>query len=144
MLDLNRFVFLVRPLVLVLVVVSSGCVTTQPPPNPTEVEARTALKKLVDAAGRGNVEQFKSMIVPADLAKMEAMDRDKPGFFPMIMGLIAEGGDPETYKAEVIRPDQVTFQRLVVSKTPDLSSKETTTVTLLRQGNRWLLGKAGP
>jgi hypothetical protein len=134
----------VRSLILVLVVAASGCVTKQPPPNQTEVEARTAFKKLVEVAGKGNVEQFKSMIVPADLAKMETIERDKPEFFPMLMGLIAQGGDPDTYKAEVIRPDRVTFQRLVVSKTPDLSSKETTTVTLLRQGNRWLLGKAGP
>lgn len=134
----------VRSLILVLVVATSGCVTKQPPPNQTEVEARSAFKRLVEVAGKGNVEQFKSMIVPADLAKMETMERDKPGFFPMLMGLIAQGGDPDTYKAEVIRPDRVTFQLLVVSKTPDLSSKETTTVTLLRQGNRWLLSKAEP
>ena len=136
----------IRPLALALVVVAlvSGCVTKQPPPNQTEVEARTAFKSLVEAAGRGDVKQFKSMIAPADLNEMESMERDKPGFFPMFMGLIAAGGDPETYKAEVIRPDQVTFQRIVISKTPDLSGKETTTVTLLRQGNRWLFGKAGP
>ena len=136
--------FLIRSIVLVVVALVSGCVATQSLPSQNEVEARTAFNKLAEAAERGNVEQFKSMIVPADLAKMEAMDKEKPGFFLTIVGLIAEGGNPDTYKAEVIRPDRVTFQRLVVSKTPDLSSKETTTVTLLRQENRWLLGKDEP
>lgn len=123
----------------------SACtmLATTPPPSPAEQEARAVFAELVTAARAKNLKQFKSLIAPADLREMEQLEREKPGFFSMFMGLVADGGDPSGYQAQV-QGDQVRFVRRVSEKTTDMSSTETTTVTMFRQGGRWWFGKPRP
>lgn len=105
-----------------------------------EQEARAAFVKLVDAAKKKQVGEFKKLIAKADLAEMEAMEKDKAGFFEMFMGFVADGGDPKGYTAEV-KDDTVTFVKRVTEKSSSGSGTQTTTVRMLREGNQWKFGK---
>jgi hypothetical protein len=105
-----------------------------------EQEARAAFVKLVDAAKKKQADQFKKLIAKADLAEMEAMEKEKAGFIAMMMDFVAEGGDSSEYKAEV-KDDTVTFVRKVTEKSSSGSGTQTTTVRMIREGNQWKFGK---
>jgi hypothetical protein len=117
-----------------------GCAAPAPVPSSAEQEARATFVELVDVSKKRQLDRFKALIAAADLEEMEALDKEKPGFFEMLMALIAEGGDPSEYTADV-KDDRVIFVRRIREKTADSSSTETTTVTMVRQGNQWRLGK---
>lgn len=105
-----------------------------------EQEARAAFVKLVDAAKKQQVDSFKKLIAKADLAEMEAMEKEKAGFFAMFMGFVVDGGDPKQYTAEV-KDDTVTFVKRVIDKSSSGSGTQTTTVRMVREGNQWKFGK---
>lgn len=105
-----------------------------------EQEARAAFVKLVDAAKKKQVDQFKKLIAKADLAEMEAMEKEKAGFLAMFMGFVADGGNPKAYTAEV-KEDTVTFVRRVTDKSASGSGTQTTTVRMVREGDQWKFGK---
>ncbi len=123
--------------------IAVACASPAPPVTSAEQEARATFAQLVEVAKKRQLNQFKALIAPADLKEMEALERQKPGFFEMFMDFVADGGDPKEYTAQV-KPDQVRFVRHVTEKTADSSSTETTTVTMIRQGTRWVFGKPRP
>jgi len=114
--------------------------TVQAVADGAEAEARAVFVKLVDAAKKKQVDQFKSLIAKADLAEMEAMEKERAGFIDLMMGFIAEGGDPKDYTAEVTA-DTVTFVKRVTDKSSSGSGTQTTTVRMIREGTAWKFGK---
>ena len=128
-------------LVALIVLATTACVSAPPPaPSPAEQEARAVFVQLVAAARAGDAARFKALIAPADIKEMQAFEKENPGFMKMFMGLVADGGDPQDYQAQV-KGEQVRFVRRVVEKTKDSSSTETTTVTMIKQDGRWVFGK---
>lgn len=106
-----------------------------------EKEARAAFVKLVDAAKKKQVKQFKQLIAKADLKEMEAMEKEKAGMIDFMMTMLA-ADDPKQFKADV-KPDSVTFKKSVTNKSKDGTSTETTTVTMVREDGQWKFGKPG-
>lgn len=104
-----------------------------------EREARAAFVKLIDAAKKRDTAQFKALIASADLRAMEEMEKGKAGFFAMMMEMLADT-DPGKYVAEV-KPASVTFSRKVVTQTADSKGTQSTTFTMVREGNAWKFGK---
>ncbi len=104
-----------------------------------EQEARAAFGKLVTAAKKKNVAEFKKLIAKADLAEMEAMEKEKSGMLDFMMGMIA-ADDPKQFKAEV-KEDRVIFVKKVNQKSSSGNSSETTTVTMVRDEGQWKFGK---
>jgi hypothetical protein len=104
-----------------------------------EREARAAFVSLVDAAKKGDAARFKALIARADLREMEKMEKDRAGFFAFMMAMVADA-DPAQFKAEV-KPRSATFSREVVVDKPDHKGTDSTTFTLVREGNGWKFGK---
>ena len=111
------------------------------PDGGSEADARAAFDKLVGISKKQQVGEFKQLIAKADLAEMEAMDKERPGLFALMMGMIAED-DPKDFRAE-IKDGVATFIKQTNEKTKDLTSTQTTTVTLVREDGRWKFGKPG-
>ena len=107
-------------------------------PSTAEREARAAFGKWIDAAKKRDTAQFKALIASRDLREMEAMEKEKAGYFAFMMELFADT-DPAQFKADV-GPSSVTFSREVVTNTPDHRGTERSTFTLVREGNAWKLG----
>jgi hypothetical protein len=104
-----------------------------------EREARAAFVSLVDAAKKGDAARFKALIARADLREMEKMEKDRAGFFAFMMAMVADA-DPAQFKAEV-KPRSATFSRQVVADKPDHKGTDSTTFTMVREGNGWKFGK---
>ena len=104
-----------------------------------EREARAAFVKLIDAAKKRDTAQFKALIASPDRRAMEEMEKGKAGFFAMMMEMLADT-DPSKYTAEV-KPDSVTFSRKVATQTADSKGTQSTTFTMVREGNDWKFGK---
>lgn len=113
------------------------------PASDAEQEARAAFAKLVDAAANQRMDDFKALVAEKDLAEMESMEKEQPGFMQMFMGFVATGGAPDEYTAEVA-DDQVKFVRRVEQSSSEGSSTETTTVTMVREGDQWKFGQPRP
>jgi hypothetical protein len=105
-----------------------------------EREARAAFVSLVDAAKKRDTARFKALIARADLREMEEMEKQKAGFFDMMMAMIGDT-DPAQFKADM-KPASATFSRKVVTGTPDHKGRGSTTFTLVREGNAWKFGRA--
>jgi hypothetical protein len=112
--------------------------TAQPSPA-AEREARAAFVNLIDAAKQRDTSQFRSLIASPDLKAMEEMDKGKPGFVAMMMEMMADT-EPSKYAAEV-KPAGVTFRRQVVTQTADSKGTQSTTFTMVREGNDWKFGE---
>lgn len=108
-----------------------------------ETEARAAFTQLVTAAKDHKVDEFRKLIAAADLKEMDAMEKERAGFMEMFMGLIAEGGNPADYTAQVTA-NQITFEKRVTEKSSSGSGTQTTTVRMVREGNQWKFGKLRP
>jgi hypothetical protein len=108
-----------------------------------EDEARAAFAQLVEAARQQQVDRFKALIASRDLAEMEAMERQRSGFFEMFMGFVAAGGDPGEYTAEVAA-DRITFVRRITDRSSGGTGTETTRVHMIREGSGWKFGKPRP
>jgi hypothetical protein len=104
-----------------------------------EKEARAAFVKLVEAAKKKQTDKFKQMIAKAELAEMEAMEKERPGMLGFMMEMLA-GDNPKQYQAE-IKGDHATFVKKVTHKSSSGSSTETSTVHMLREGGQWKFGK---
>lgn len=150
MMTLARTARLLRPaLPLLLALGSTACTKTHgPPPTvapPTlaakgsETQARAAFQHLVEVSRKRDIAEFKTLIRPRDLQEMEAMDQERPGLFEMMMALVA-ADDPNDFTLDIQGP-VATFTQQTHTKTADLTSRETTTVTLVREGDRWQFGK---
>lgn len=113
------------------------------PASDPEQEARAAFAKLVDAATNKRVDDFKALVAERDLAEMEGMEKEQPGFMEMFMGFVAAGGSPDDYTAEVT-DDQIKFVRRTTQSSSEGSSTETTTVTMVREGDQWKFGQPRP
>lgn len=100
-----------------------------------EAEARAAFVKLVGHAKKKQVADFKKLIAKADLAEMEAMEKERAGMIAMMMEMIA-ADDPKGFKAE-IKGNVATF----VKETKEGSSTSKTTVRMVREDNQWKFGK---
>lgn len=109
--------------------------TAQPSPA-AEREARAAFVNLIDAAKQRDTSQFRSLIASPDL---KAMEEIKPGFVALMMEMMADT-EPSKYAAEV-KPAGVTFRRQVVTQTADSKGTQSTTFTMVREGNAWKIGK---
>lgn len=109
-------------------------------PAEAERQARAAFVALIDAAGKRDAAKFKKLIAAADLREMEAMEKEKAGFFDMMMSMM-DGVEPAKFKAE-LRPSRVTFTREVVHETPERKGRETVSFTMIREGNQWKFGRA--
>lgn len=118
-------------------------VTTPTTAGDGEQAARAVFDQLYAAARERDANAFKALIAPTDRAEMAAMEAEQPGLTAMLMELIAAGGDPASYRAEV-GPRQVRFVRRVEQRDRNGSSSETTTVTLIRVGPAWMFGKPRP
>lgn len=105
-----------------------------------EREARAAFVKLIETAKKRDTAQFKALIASGDLREMEEMEKEKSGFFGFMMELIADT-DPAQFKADM-KPASATFSREVVTNTPDHKGTDSTTFTLVREGNAWKFGRA--
>lgn len=105
----------------------------------TEAEARATFTKLVTAAKKRQVADFKKLIAKADLAEMEAMEQERAGMIAMMMEMIG-ADDPKQFKAQV-KDGVATFVKSRKQKTKDMTSSETTTFTLIREGDQWKFGK---
>lgn len=101
----------------------------------TEAEARAAFVKLVAAAKKQKVGDFKKLIAKADLAEMEAMEKERAGMIAMMMEMIA-ADSPKSFKGE-IKGEVAIFTKQV----KDGSSTSTTTVRMIREDNQWKFGK---
>jgi hypothetical protein len=107
--------------------------------NGSEADARAAFVKLYNAAKAKKAADFKKLIAKADLAEMEAMDKERPGMIAMMMEMVA-GDHPKDFKAE-IKGDVATFIKETKEKSKDGSSSSKTTVKMIREDNQWKFGK---
>lgn len=141
---------LARPVLLLLLALGSiGCTKGNRPPSnvahptiansDTEEAARAAFQHLVDVSRKQDLAEFKKLIRSRDLQEMEAMNKERPGLFEMMMALVA-ADDPKDFTLDIQGP-VATFTQQIHTKTADLNSRETTTVTLVREGDRWQFGK---
>jgi len=115
-----------------------ACVAQAAPAAP-EAEARAAFVKLYQAAKKKQVAEFKKLVARADLAEMEAMDKEQPGMIAMLMSMVA-GDDPKGFKAE-IKGNEAIFVKEMRESSKDGSSSSRTTVRLIREDNQWKFGK---
>lgn len=126
-----------------------ACSQTQGPPGAAapaamtasgpEAEARAAFQHLVEVSRQRNLTEFKKLIRAQDLREMETMDKERPGLFEMMMGFVA-ADNPGDFTLGIKGP-VATFTKRTDTRTADSTSRETTTVTLVREGDRWLFGK---
>lgn len=104
-----------------------------------EAQARAALVALVDAARRRDAPAFQALIARSDLQSMQAMERDKPGFFVLMMDMLAEV-EPGQYRVS-LTPAGAVFARQVVNESVDSRSHQHTRLTLVREGTAWKFGR---
>ncbi len=105
-----------------------------------EAEARSVFVKLVSAAKGNQLAEFKKLIAKVDLQEMEALEKERSGFFKMMMGVVG-AEDPKDFSAES-QGNAIIFTKHKPVQTPDMSSSQTTRVTLIREGKQWKFGKA--
>ena len=96
-------------------------------------EARAAFAKMVTAAKANDIEEFKSHILPKDLAEME-----REGAVQIVMMMIAED-DPAIFQAEASK-DYILFTHEIKEEGPDSSSSMKKMVYMIKHEGQWKFG----
>jgi hypothetical protein len=100
--------------------------------DPVE-EARGAFTEMVAAAKAANIDQFKSHILPKDLAEME-----KEGATRMVMMMWAKD-DPAIFNAEV-NSDYILFTHEIKEESPNSSMTMRKEAYMFKYKGQWKFG----
>lgn len=100
--------------------------------SPVE-EARAVYSEMITAAKAGNLDKFKSFILPRDLAEME-----REGATPMVMMMIAED-DAAAFQAQETK-DYILFTQEIKEEGPDSSMTMRKEVYMIQHEGRWKFG----
>ena len=107
-----------------------------------EAEVRAAFVHVFSVAQRKNVDEFRQLIYPPDLAAFDAVEWEHHGSYEAMMTAIT-GEKPKDYQLDL------TVSRAVFTVQPsptlgDYSKKPLTTVVLVRDGSQWKVGVNPP
>ena len=96
-------------------------------------EARAVYSEMVTAAKAGNLDKFKSLILPRDLAEME-----REGATRMVMMMMAED-DPAVFQAQETK-DYILFTQEIKEEGPDSSMTMRKEVYMIKHEGHWKFG----
>jgi membrane-bound lytic murein transglycosylase B len=105
--------------------------------DPPEQEARAAFAKVLDAAKKKQVDQFKQWVAKDGLRELEAAEKKGAKPFDKLMAALAPH-DAQRFTAEV-KGGQVTFIDRSPVKTATGTMDQVAAFTMVREGSQWKL-----
>jgi hypothetical protein len=103
----------------------------------TEQEARAAFAKVLDAARKKQVDQFKQLVAKDGLRELEAAEKKGAKPFDKLMGVLATH-DVNQFNAEKTG-GQVNFVSRGTAKTASGTIEQVAAFTMVREGSQWKL-----